>query len=86
MDLPVMPPLLDEPAATAAPAGFVRRAIRATLSGLDWLFGLVSLLLGLAILSIVPVLNFLSLGYLIHASGQVAATGKLRAGFIGVLP
>ncbi len=84
MDLPVMPPLLDEPAATAAPAGFVRRAIRATLSGLDWLFGLVSLLLGLAILSIVPVLNFLSLGYLIHASGQVAATGKLRAGFIGV--
>lgn len=87
MDLPVIPPLLDERAAAPVPGvqtGFVRRTTRAAASGLDWLFGLVSLLLGLAILSIVPVLNFLSLGYLIHASGQVAATGKLRAGFIGV--
>ena len=87
MDFPATPPLLEEGAATAptvAREGSARRALRVAASGLDWLFGLVSLLLGLAILSIVPLLNFLSLGYLIHASGRVAATGKLRHGFIGI--
>lgn len=81
------PPVLGEDAATEAPAaraGLFPRVGRAIASGLDWLFGLISLVLGLAILSIVPLLNFLSLGYLIHASGRVAATGKLRAGFVGV--
>ncbi len=82
-----IPPILAGEAATVAPAartGWFPRALRATASGLDWLFGLLSLVLGLAILSIVPLLNFLSLGYLIHASGRVAATGKLRAGFVGI--
>lgn len=62
----------------------VRKMAGAISSGLDWLFGLLSLLVGLAVLSIVPFLNFLSLGYLLHASGRVAATGKLRSGFVGI--
>ena len=61
-----------------------RRMARAAISGLDWLFGLLSLVLGLAVLSIIPVVSFLSLGYLIHASGRVAATGRLRNGFVGI--
>ncbi len=65
-------------------ASLWRRAVRAVFSGLDWFFGLISLVIGLAVLSIVPVVNFLSLGYLIHASGRVASTGKLRNGFIGI--
>ena len=53
-------------------------------SVLDWLFGLIALIGGLALLSVVPVLNLLSLGYLLEVSGRVARTGKLRAGFVGI--
>jgi len=52
---------------------------------LDWLFGLVALIFGLAALSVIPVLNFFSLGYLLEASGRVAShEGKISAGFVGV--
>jgi hypothetical protein len=54
------------------------------IGGLRWLFGLLTLLVGLAVLSVIPVLNVLSLGYLLEASGRVARSGKLRSGFIGV--
>ena len=47
-----------------------------------WLFGLVSLLGCLAAMSAVPLLQFVSLGYLLEASGRVARSGKLRDGFI----
>ncbi len=47
-------------------------------------FGAVSLMVLLAVLATVPVLNLLSLGYLLEASGRVAGTGKLRRGFIGL--
>lgn len=63
---------------------WLRRMGRALASGLDWLFGLAALIAGLAILSVIPVLNFLTLGYMLNASGRVAATGKLRNGFVGV--
>lgn len=53
-------------------------------SALDWLFGFVALIALLAACSVIPILNFLSLGYLLHVSGTVARTGRLRDGFIGV--
>ena len=37
----------------------------------------------LSILAVFPVLNLISLGYLMKASGKVAQTGRLRDGFIG---
>jgi hypothetical protein len=49
-----------------------------------WLFGVAVLTVGLAILAAIPVLQFLSLGYLLEAGGRVARTGRLRDGFIGV--
>ncbi|HXT40835.1 MAG TPA: hypothetical protein VN887_12550 [Candidatus Angelobacter sp.] len=82
-----LPPQLPATAAELEPAPKVtiwRRIARGVVSSLDWLFGLLSLVLGLAVLSIIPVANFLSLGYLIHASGRVAATGRLRNGFVGI--
>jgi hypothetical protein len=83
-----MPLPVEETAATVppviAPASVLRRFVRATASGIDWVFGLLSLIVGLALFSIVPLLNFLSLGYLLHVSGQVAQTGKLRNGFVGI--
>src|SRR5581483_10861870 len=51
---------------------------------LDWLFGLASLLGCLAVLAAIPVINFLSLGYLLDASGRVARSGRLRDGFIDI--
>ena len=52
------------------------------------LFGLASLLFVLSVIAAVPVVNFLALGYLLEAEGQVARTGKLRAGFplLGLAP
>ncbi|MEQ1862018.1 MAG: hypothetical protein ABMA13_19030 [Chthoniobacteraceae bacterium] len=53
-------------------------------SALDWLFGFAAVIAALAACSVIPVLNFLSLGYLLNVSGTVARTGRLRDAFIGV--
>lgn len=53
-------------------------------SAADWMFGTVSLLVGLALLSVIPILNFASLGYLLQASANVARSGRFRDGFVGV--
>lgn len=67
-----------------ASPGRLRRWGRALVSATDWTFGLASMLCLLAVLSVVPILNFLSLGYLLHASARVATSGRLRDGFIGI--
>src|SRR5437773_4086117 len=51
---------------------------------LEWLFGLAGLLACLAVLAAIPIINFLSLGYLLEASGRVAKSGRLRDGFIDI--
>jgi hypothetical protein len=51
---------------------------------LEWLFGLASLLPCLAVLAAIPVVNFISLGYLLEASGRVARSSRLRDGFIDI--
>jgi hypothetical protein len=60
------------------------RGVRAVGRGLEWLFGVGVLMVGLAALAAVPVLQFLSLGYLLEAGARVARSGRLRDGFIGV--
>jgi hypothetical protein len=60
------------------------RFFRSIISALEWLFGAVALMVGLAVLAALPLLQFLSLGYLLEAGGRVARTGRLRDGFIGV--
>lgn len=51
---------------------------------IEWTFGAAVLTIGLAILAAVPLLNFLSLGYLLEAGARIARTGRFRDGFIGV--
>ncbi|HEX5103596.1 MAG TPA: hypothetical protein VFV87_07295 [Pirellulaceae bacterium] len=48
----------------------------------EWLFGLASVIGCLAVLAAIPILNFISLGYLLEASGRVAKSGRIRDGFI----
>jgi hypothetical protein len=52
--------------------------------GAEWLLGLASLVVGLSTLAALPLLQFLSLGYLLESSARVARTGRMRDGFIGV--
>ncbi len=53
-------------------------------SALEWVFGAAVVTVGLSVLAALPLLQFLSLGYLLEAGGRVARTGRLRDGFIGV--
>lgn len=64
--------------------GWLRRTIASLTRGLDWILGLLCLVAGLAIFSVIPLLNFMSLGYLLHASAQVARAGRFQDGFPGV--
>jgi hypothetical protein len=43
-------------------------------------------MVGLAVLAVIPVLQFMSLGYMLEVGGRVARTGRLRDGFIGIRP
>jgi len=63
-----------------------RPSIRTPLQLLAWLlqgiFGIVSLVLLLAVIAAVPVLNFLALGYLLEVQARVARTGRFRDAFL----
>jgi hypothetical protein len=84
----VPPPLPRREELEAVPPPLPRRQSRSELqllfAGIEWVFGFFCLIGGLAVLAAVPLLQFLSLGYLLEASGRVARTGRLRDGFPGV--
>src|SRR5262245_49199645 len=76
---------LDSPRSEhPAPRSLSFRVWYAVCYTLEWLFGLASLIGCLAVLAAIPLLNFLSLGYLLEASGRVASSGRLRDGFIDI--
>ena len=83
--------VLPIPAEGSAPAckqqgaiRFIAQSIRQVYSAAEWLFGVVTVIFGLAVLATLPVVQFLSLGYLLETSGRIARSGRLRDGFIGV--
>ena len=85
----IPPGSADAGAIRAATEGRRSRFARGWLglrSAVQWLLGLSAIVLGLALVASVPVLQFLSLGYLLEASGRVMRTGKLRSGLVGVRP
>lgn len=55
-----------------------------TLLKIEWVFGLMAMVLALAILAAIPGLQFLSLGYMLECSTRVAKSGKIGDGFIGI--
>lgn len=73
--LPPFPHLFWHPLRAAA---WILRAV----------FGLFSLILMLAILAAVPIVNFVSLGYLLEAEGRVGRSGRMGSAFplLGVAP
>lgn len=81
--LPVPPP---EPILEVQPAprGFLAAIWHVISSTSEWVFGVFALIVGLAILSAIPIVQFLSLGYMLEVAGRVARTGRLRDSFVGV--
>jgi hypothetical protein len=62
----------------------LRRVAMGIASLVEWLFGLLSLGLGLSIVAALPIINVLSLGYFLESSARVARSGRIRDGFVGV--
>jgi hypothetical protein len=57
-------------------------AFEAVVWLVEWPFGVLSLILGLAVLAAVPLLGFLSLGYLLEAGGRIARTDAEHQSYI----
>jgi len=60
------------------------RTVDAVYWSFVWVFGFFSLMVGLAVLAAIPVVQFLTLGYLLEAGGRIARTGQFRHGLPGV--
>lgn len=58
-----------------------RHPIRCAFWLVRALFGMASLVFMLSLLAAIPIVNFLTLGYLLEVEGRVARSGKLRDGF-----
>lgn len=79
----------DPPLATAVPASaWPMRAVswtyHSTALFLHGSFGVFSMIAGLSVLASIPILNLLSLGYLLEVSGRLARTGKISNALVGI--
>ena len=77
-------PVIEVPPVLASRRSLPLRIGHGIYSAIGWCFGIMSLIGGLAVISVIPVVNLISLGYLLHVSGTIARTGRLCDGFIGV--
>lgn len=77
-------PGLEPPILAVAVQPRWRRVIGAIATGLEGIFGTLTLIVGLSVLATVPIAQMVSLGYLLEVSGRIARTGRVRAGLIGV--
>ncbi|MDF1663825.1 MAG: hypothetical protein P1V97_18790 [Planctomycetota bacterium] len=82
-------PSLEEPSIEGArgeekPKGALRRLWYYFRSFVEIVFGGVSLIIGLAALAVIPIVQFISLGYFFDATRRVAESGRFRDGFVGL--
>ena len=73
---------VDVTAYRLPPRPSIRTPLRLTAWLIQGIFGIVSLVLLLAVIAAVPLLNFLALGYLLEVQARVARTGRLRDAFL----
>ncbi len=79
---PVFPPVAVSPESRSR--GWFRRGLSAIASAAEWLFGLACMMVALAVIAAVPILQFLSLGYMLECAGRIVRTGQFSKGFIGI--
>jgi hypothetical protein len=77
-DEPAWVEAADEPPSVLPVRSLVRRAAGGLASAWEGLFGVATLIVGLAVLAAIPVVGFLSLGYLLEAGGRIARTDAER--------
>lgn len=90
-------PVVEAELPTPVVAQVVRRKSRLTIRGIvGWcwrtfksiveaLFGMLSLIVLLSVAATIPILQFLSLGYLLEAAARIARDGgRIRDGFVGI--
>jgi hypothetical protein len=58
-----------------------RHPLRSVAWVVRTLFGLASLTVLLAVIAVIPLVNFLALGYLLEVEGRIGRSGRLRDGF-----
>jgi Protein of unknown function (DUF4013) len=80
----LVPEALPAPSALGRVLHFLGRVWYGITSACEWVFGALCLTVALAVLAAVPVVQFLSLGYLLEVCGRIGRTRRFRAGFIGV--
>ena len=80
LPLPVVSDLATPNREPSRLAGFAAKCGR----GFDALVGIATMVPVLAVISAIPLLNLLSHGYLLEASGRVARSGRMRDGWIGL--
>ena len=80
------PQMNKESCATGASLSLVRRFFLRLDQAGDITLGFVGIIFSLAVVSAIPILNLLSLGYLLEASARVGKSGRFRDGFIGIRP
>ncbi|MFT4692688.1 MAG: hypothetical protein ACI9OD_004925 [Limisphaerales bacterium] len=76
----------DEPPPLTPHLSLRKRSLLRVCSATEWVFGMATIIVGLAIAAVIPIVNFISLGYLLEVSGRVARTGRFTEGFIGARP
>jgi len=64
--------------------GLIRQILQRIYAVWEWCFGVVSIVFILAFLATFPLINLMSLGYLLEVSGRIARTGKFSQGFVGI--
>lgn len=87
LKLPPTPPPFNselQPDSEISRRGPFNRFFFGMVLKIEWIFGLMSMVLALAILAAIPGLQFLSLGYMLESSTRVAKSGRIRDGFIGI--
>lgn len=71
-------------AAQTPPHGGPKAVVARAGRCFDAALGIATLVPALAVVSAIPLLNLLSLGYLLEASGRIARTGRIRDGLAGL--
>ncbi|MDB5341543.1 MAG: hypothetical protein JWN70_7162 [Planctomycetaceae bacterium] len=80
-ELAVVPSLVDQLVAKAQCPHPIWHPIRFVGWAVSMVFGIVTMVLTLAILAVIPIVNFIALGYLLDVEGRVARSGKFRDAF-----
>jgi len=78
---PENPSLVERLVAKAACPHPIWHPIQFSGWAISMVFGVITMILALAVIAAIPLVNFIALGYLLEVEGRVARTGRFRDGF-----